>query len=138
VIYNSAHVDRQPLFMRGDTVVDFKEYIRNELWEVGTLKETELESVRWIEKIDSIDSLSGFVRFSFVVREIGNISHIAVDEINLNNPDTVSDVCVGINYHILTPSTPGYSNAKKYKWIPGGKNGVPVAVQQFVTVYFNQ
>ena len=137
VIYESAQVEQQPVFMRGDTVVNFEKYIKNELWEVGTLKQTELASARLIEKIDFIDSLSGFVRFSFVVSEIGYISHITVEEINLNNLDAVPDVCVGINYHILTPSTQGYNNAKKYKWIPGEKNGVPVAVRQFVTVYFN-
>ena len=137
VIYDSAQIDRQPAFMNGDTVVNFEKYITNALWEVGTLKKTELATIDLIEKIDSINSLSGFVRFTFVVRENGEISHIALDEINLSNPNAILDVCVGMNYHICTlPTVSPYSNVKKYTWIPGEINGIPVAVRQFVTVHF--
>ena len=116
VIYDSAQIDRQPAFMNGDTVVNFEKYITNAMY--------------FIEEIDSINSLSGFVRFTFVVRENGEISHIALDESNLSNPNAISDVCVGMNYHIRTLPT------VKYKWIPGEINGIPVAVRQFVTVHF--
>ena len=137
VIYNSLQVDHQPVFNRGDTVINFEEYIKNELWEVGTLKEHEASEgfFRKYVKIDSLlNSLSGFVRFAFVVRENGEISHIAVDEINLNNPDAVPDICIGISFHILRT----YRYIRNHRWIPGEKNGVPVAVRQFVTVYFDQ
>ena len=138
VIYDIAQVDRQPVFMNGDETANFEEYISTELGKDGIFKEDESGTL-CIVKIDSLlKTLSGFVRFAFVVRENGEISHLAVDEINLNNPDAVSDVCVGINNQILNTSTRGYSNAKNYRWIPGEKNGVPVAVRQYVTIHFKQ
>jgi len=135
VIYDNTQVDRQPVFKRGETVVNFEKYISTELGKGGIFKEDKSGTL-CIVSIDSLlKTLSGFVRFAFVVRENGEISHLAVDEIKLNNLDAVSDVCAGINNQILYSNTQDYNNTEKYRWKPGEKNGVPVAVRQFVTVY---
>jgi hypothetical protein len=129
VIYDSTQVDEQPALKSSGTVVNIEEIIKNKLWEDGTLRQEEKESVRFsYQRIDSIDRLSGFVRFSYVVRENEKISHIAVEEINLNNPEKITDICVGISHQIL------YCDMEKYRWAPGKINGKPVAVRQYVTI----
>jgi hypothetical protein len=131
VIYDSTQVDEQPALKSGGTVVNIEEIIKNNLLKYGTLKQEEKESVLFLyQRIDSIDRLSGFVRFSYVVRENEKISHITVEEINLNNPEKISDICVGISHQIL------YCDMEKYRWAPGKINGKPVAVRQYVTIHF--
>jgi hypothetical protein len=119
VIYDSSQVDEQPQLDNLLTEENYEEIIKSEM--------TKIEQWRPLT-----DSVSGFIRFTFVVEANLTISHFAVDSINLDKREFVPEICVAVNWLIRYLNYPS-----RCEWTnPGKINGVPVAVRQYVTIHF--